>query len=176
MIQYLFRCIVLVKGKTYGADAICIFDLLSRYLLVGALQHCCPWTLARREYTEHSYNCLGTLPWLCTAAMCWELTQCVTCVQCVTRELHGTDNVCTVWSSVSMSCQLQWSRQITLHLSWLAAVRGNHSASVTERRIGSGAFTLLDPCRLCVGEEVKFLQTPETMLFNLPTKNHIVVS
>ena len=169
MIKYLFWCIVLVKGETYVADAICIFDLLSRYLLgVRALQHCCPWNLARREYTEHSYNCLGTLLWLCTAAMCWELTQCVTCVQCVTREPHGTDSVCTVCGA---GVNVLSVTMVTLDNTSLVTARsspGNHSASVTERRIGSGAFTLLDPCRLCVGEEVKFLQTPETMLFNLP--------
>ena len=76
-----------MKGETYGADAICIFDLLSRYLLVGALQHCCPWTLARREYTEHSYNCLGTLLWSsgCAPLRCEGAdAMCDVCAMCYT--------------------------------------------------------------------------------------------
>ena len=92
---------------------------------------------------------------------------CDVCAMCYSV-LHGTDSVCTVCGA---GVNVLSVTMVTLDNTSLVTARsspGNHSASVTERRIGSGAFTLLDPCRLCVGEEVKFLQTPETMLFNLP--------
>ena len=92
---------------------------------------------------------------------------CDVCAICYSV-LHGTDSVCTVCGA---GVNVLSVTMVTLDNTSLVTARsspGNHSASVTERRIGSGAFTLLDPCRLCVGEEVKFLQTPETMLFNLP--------
>ena len=110
---FIFKCIVLlVKGETYGADAICIFDLLSRYLLVGALQHCCPWL---DENTRNTViiaweRCSG-----CASLRCDVLgadAMCDVCAMCYSV-LHGTDSVCTECvcvELVSMSCQLQWSR------------------------------------------------------------------
>ena len=116
--------------------------------------------LGNAALVVHRCDVLGADAMCDVCAMCY--TELTVCAQCV---CGAGVNVLSV-------------TMVTLDNTSLVTARsspGNHSASVTERRIGSGAFTLLDPCRLCVGEEVKFLQTPETMLFNLPN-NHTVVS